>query len=395
MSIHVDYSKLAQGPCGNIEEAVEAFLYEGQVQDCMRYGSGHINDTFLLTCRKEGAPRQYILQRMNTNVFKDPEGLMKNISGVTTYLRQQILAAEGDPDRETLTLVKTRTGCCYYTDSMGSWWRMYLFITGASTYDTVEKEEDFYESARAFGQFQRLLSGYPVMELTETISGFHDTPARLETLKQAVRLNKMGRAALVAEEIQFVMDRAGDIPILMNALAAGQIPRRVTHNDTKLNNIMLDDVTGKAVCVIDLDTIMPGSSLFDYGDSIRFGANTGAEDETDLSRVALSLPLFRAFTKGFLEGCGKSLTDMELALLPMGAKLMTLECGIRFLTDYLEGDTYFKIHRKHHNLDRARCQFALVADMERKWSQMEQAVREAAISPAPTKRGPLSFQDTP
>lgn len=373
----MDYTKLAIGPCANIEEAVDSFPFEGNAADCRRYGNGHINDTFLLTSKDGDAEHKYILQRMNTHVFQDPRSLMKNVSSVTSYLRSQIVERGGDPDRETLTLVSTRDGDVCYTDSQGSWWRMYLFISGATTYDAVEKPEDFRQSARAFGNFQCLLSGYPVNGLNETIRDFHNTPARLEALRNAVKLDPLGRADKVRKEIDFVLERDRDIPVIMDHLKKGDIPYRVTHNDTKLNNIMIDDQTGQAICVIDLDTVMPGASLFDYGDSIRFGANTGAEDETDLSKVSLSLPLFQVFTEGFLEGCRGSLTPVELSLLPMGAKLMTLECGMRFLMDYLEGDVYFKIHREHHNLERARCQFRLVADMEQKWSRMERIVKEA------------------
>lgn len=376
----MDYTKLAMGPCAKIEEAAGSFLFQGEPVSCRRYGNGHINDTYLLTCKNGAEETKYILQRMNTHVFQDPRGLMKNVSGVTSYLRSRIIERHGDPDRETLTLVKTRSGdvCC--TDSIGSWWRMYLFIKGATTYDAVEKPEDFYQSAKAFGNFQCLLADYPVNELNETIRDFHNTPARLEALIRAAEQNKMGRAEYVKRELNFVLERTKDIPVIMENLKSGRMPYRVTHNDTKLNNIMIDNKTRQAICVIDLDTIMPGASVFDYGDSIRFGANTGAEDETDLNKVSLSLSLFQVYTEGFLEGCRGSLTQTEISLLPMGAKLMTLECGMRFLTDYLEGDTYFKIHREHHNLERARCQFKLVADMEEKWGHMERIVKEAAKS---------------
>lgn len=373
----MDYRKLALGPCAKIEEAVDSFLFQGHAADCRRYGNGHINDTFLLTSMDGGVEHKYILQRMNTHVFQDPRGLLKNVAGVTSYLRSRILERGGDPDRETLTLISTRDKDVCYKDSAGSWWRMYLFISGATTYDAVEKPGDFYQSARAFGNFQCLLAGYPVNELSETIPNFHNTPARLEALRNAVKLDPLGRADKVRKEIDFVLERDRDIPVIMDHLKKGDIPNRVTHNDTKLNNIMIDDQTGQAICVIDLDTVMPGASLFDYGDSIRFGANTGAEDETDLSKISLSLSLFQVFTKGFLEGCRGSLTPTERSLLPMGAKLMTLECGMRFLTDYLEGDVYFKIHRERHNLDRTRCQLRLVADMEQKWRLMDEIVKNA------------------
>lgn len=368
----MDYQAVALGACEKIEEAAGQFCIKGEPVECSRYGSGHINDTFLLSTKdNKGECSRYILQRMNTHVFKDPKGLMGNVSGVTTYLREQIQKSGGNPDRETLTLVKTRDGLDYYVDSLGLWWRMYLFIDDATGYDVVENEEDFYQSAKAFGNFQRLLDKYPVERLTETIPDFHNTPKRFETFIKAVQEDVCGRREQVKEEIEFVMARKDEMPVVMDKLKSGEIPYRVTHNDTKLNNILLDNQTREALCVIDLDTIMPGTALFDFGDSIRFGANTAVEDEKDLRKVSLSLPLFEAYTKGFLEGCAGSLTETEIRMLPWGAKLMTLECGMRFLTDYLEGDTYFHIHRPEHNLDRARTQFALVKDMEEKWEEMK------------------------
>lgn len=365
---------MSAGNCEKIDEVLEAYGFtEGKIS-CERYGSGHINDTFLVVCKKEAKEARYILQRMNHEVFKDPVGLMGNVEGVTKFLRKKIVEHGGDPDRETLNLVPTLDGAMFCRDANGNYWRVYLFIAEATCYNLVEKPEDFYQSGKAFGHFQRMLADYPAAELVETIPGFHDTPKRFETFQQAVAEDACGRAALVQREIQFVLDRASEMGAAKELLEAGKLPLRVTHNDTKLNNIMIDDTTGEALCIIDLDTIMPGMSIFDFGDSIRFGANTAEEDETDLGKVSLSLPLFEVYTKGFLEGCGGSLTEMEKKMLPMGAKLMTLECGIRFLTDYLQGDTYFKIHREHHNLDRTRTQFELVADMERKWGEMETIV---------------------
>lgn len=366
MSAEIDKSILS--------EAAGAFECKGAVISCQRYGSGHINDTFRLVCEE----RPYILQRMNTDIFRDPESLMKNIEGVTSFLRDQVVKDGGDPDRETLNLVKTREGNPFYVDSIGNYWRMYLFIEGATCYNLVEKPEDFYQSGKAFGHFQKLLAQYPAKELTETIPGFHDTPKRFETFKKAVKEDVLQRAGGVVDEIKFVMDRGPDMGLAANMLAKGELPLRVTHNDTKLNNIMIDDKTGEAVCIIDLDTVMPGLSIFDFGDSIRFGANTAEEDEQDLSKVSLSLPLFEIYTKGFLEGCQGSLTHAEIEMLPQGARLMTLECGMRFLTDYLQGDTYFRIAREKHNLDRCRTQFGLVADMEKKWGEMGAVVKSLA-----------------
>lgn len=362
--------------CDKIGEAIQAFDFQGSKKSCERYGSGHINDTFLVVNEEGDSSYRYILQRMNHEIFKDPVSLMKNVEGVTSFLRKKIIANGGDPNRETLNLVRTKEDKSHYKDSSGNYWRAYLFIGGATCYNLVEKPEDFYQSGKAFGHFQRLLADYPAKELSETIPNFHNTPVRFETFKQAVKDDVCSRAASVQKEIQFVMDRAEDMGAAQSKLEKGLLPYRVTHNDTKLNNIMIDDVTGEAVCIIDLDTIMPGLSIFDFGDSIRFGANTAEEDETDLSKVSLSLPLFDIYTKGFLEGCDGSLTAEEVKMLPMGAKLMTLECGMRFLTDYLQGDVYFKIHRENHNLDRTRTQFGLVADMEKKWGRMEEIVKK-------------------
>ena len=368
--------KEAVGKCSQLAEVLESFGWGETVTYCERYGSGHINDTFLVINKEGDAEKKYILQRMNHEIFKDVDGLMNNVSGVTAYLRDIIIKEGGDPERETLNLVPDVNGNLHHIDSIGSHWRVYLFISDATTYNQVEKIEDFYQSAKAFGHFQNLLAGYPVEKLVETIPAFHDTPKRFETFLKAVEEDVCGRAASVQEEIAFVMDRKDELGAVMDLQRAGEMPYRVTHNDTKLNNIMIDDNSGEAVCVIDLDTIMPGASVFDYGDSIRFGANTAAEDETDLSKVTLSLELFEAYTKGFLEGCAGKLTDVEVKMLPMGAKLMTFECGIRFLSDFLDGDTYFKTTKVNHNLFRCRTQFKLVSEMEKNRELMLEIVRK-------------------
>lgn len=367
---------MGDAQCTKIREAIDLLAFEGEPVSWERYGSGHINDTFRLICRDQDQERLYIIQRINHEIFTDPVSLMNNIAGVTSFLRDKITAQGGDPYRETLNIVKARDGKNYAQDSDGNYWRGYLFISGATCFDKVRNPEDFYQSGKAFGHFQRQLSEYPAEELTETIVDFHNTPVRLETFKRAVEEDIMGRAHLVQEEIKFVMDRAEEAGAAMKMLNEGKLPLRVTHNDTKLNNIMIDDATGEALCIIDLDTIMPGLSIFDFGDSIRFGANTADEDEPDVSKVSLSLPLYEIYTKGFLEGCQGSLTKEERDMLPMGAKLMTFECGMRFLTDYLQGDTYFRISRENHNLDRTRTQFGLVADMEKKWDEMMEIVRK-------------------
>ncbi len=363
--------------CAKIQEAIENIQFEGTYVEHLPYGSGHTNDTFAVIFQQaDGSRRRYILQRMNHEIFKDPEALMENINNVTSFLRKKIVEAGGDPERETLNVVPAKDGKSFFKDSIGSYWRGYVFIEGATSYDKVEKPEHFYQSAVAFGNFQKLLADYPAATLHETIPDFHNTTVRFETFKKAVQEDVMGRAKDVQAEIDFAMAREEDASVLMNMLKKGELPLRVTHNDTKLNNIMIDDKTGKGICVIDLDTVMPGLALNDFGDSIRFGANPAAEDEKDLSKVWMELSLFESFTKGFLEACGNSLTDNEIEMMPMGAKLMTFECGIRFLTDYLQGDTYFKVHREGHNLDRCRTQFKLVADMEEKWDQMKAIVEK-------------------
>lgn len=363
--------------CRGKKEAISGFLFEGTLLDEKPYGSGHINDTFLLTYRlANGLKRRYIMQRMNREIFTNPEELMENILNVTSFLREKIIKQGGDPDRETLNVIKTPDGGNYYVDSYGEYWRGYIFIENAISYDSVEKPDDFYQSAVAFGNFQRLLADYPAADLHETIKNFHNTVDRFEKFKKAVLEDACERAKNVQEEIQFVLEREADAHILGDMLAKGELPLRVTHNDTKLNNIMIDKETGKGVCVIDLDTVMPGLALNDFGDSIRFGASTGAEDETDLSKISCNLELFELYTKGFIEGCAGSLTENERRMLPMGAKIMTYECGLRFLMDYLQGDIYFKIHRDGQNVDRCRTQFKLVADMEAKWEQLGAIVKK-------------------
>lgn len=349
------------------KELMNQFQAEGEVISVEPYGSGHINHTYLANMA-DG--KRYILQGINTTIFKNTDELMENILNVTSYLRKEIESTGGDPARETLTVVMTKDGKSYFTDEDGSKWRVYEFIEGAQTFDAVESNEDFYQSAVAFGKFQAMLANFPADTLHETIPQFHDTAKRYRDFEKAVEADVKGRASKVAAEIAFVREHSKEVSELHDMLAKGELPLRVTHNDTKLNNIMIDSNSHKAICVIDLDTVMPGLSAHDFGDAIRFGANTAAEDEPDTSKVSLSLELFEIYVKGFLEGCGGRLTENEVKVLPMGAKMMTLECGMRFLADYLEGDVYFKISREDHNLDRCRTQFALVADMEKKWQQM-------------------------
>ena len=358
------------------EEAMNNFEFSGTLTEIIPFGSGHINDTFRLTFDTEGGERKYILQRMNKGIFQKPVELMENVMGVTSFLRNKIEKQGGDPDRETLNIVFAKDGRPYYVDSTGEYWRAYLFIQGASCYDKVENKNDFYQSAVAFGHFQGLLADYPAETLHETIANFHNTASRFEDFKAAVARDTCGHAKEVQDEINFVLERENLAHVLCDMLAENKLPLRVTHNDTKLNNIMIDDATGKAICVIDLDTVMPGLSVHDFGDSIRFGASTADEDEQDLSKVSCDLELFDLYTKGFIEGCAGSLTETEIDMLPIGAMVMTYECGMRFLSDYLDGDVYFKVHREGHNLDRCRTQFKLVADMEQKLEAMNEIVNK-------------------
>lgn len=359
------------------EKVAMQFALEGELKELSVFGNGHINDTLRATCElADGRTKRYIVQRMNDGIFKNPDELMENVMNVTSFLRKKIIAAGGDPDRETLNVIPTKDGKNYLTDENGDFWRCYIFIEDATSFDQVEKPEDFYNSAVAFGNFQRLLADYPAATLHETIKNFHNTVSRFADFKKAVEEDVAGRARDVQKEIQFVLDREADCHVICDALAKGELPLRVTHNDTKLNNIMIDNRTGKGLCVIDLDTVMPGSSLYDYGDSIRFGASTGAEDEQNLDLIWCDLELFEIYTKGYVEGCGGSLTETEVRMMPMGAKLMTLECGMRFLADHLQNDIYYKIHRENHNLDRARTQLKLVADMEAKWDEMNAIVEK-------------------
>jgi len=322
------------------------------------YGNGHINDTYLVHSMQD-----YILQKINKNVFTNPPAVMENILGVTGYLREKIIENGGNPDRETLTVICTTDGKPCYEDENGDFYRVYKFIDNAKSYDLVESPVQLYHAAKAFGKFQNMLADYPAEKLHETIVDFHNTRVRYEQFKTALANDKAGRAKDVAEEIKFVLDRECDAGVVVDAIAEGRIPLRVTHNDTKLNNVLLDETTGEGVCVIDLDTVMPGSLLYDYGDALRFGGSSGAEDEKDLDKIWFRIENFEAFTRGFMEEL-PSMTEEERKLLPFSIKLMTLECGARFLADYLNGDVYFKTHYPEHNLDRCRTQFKLVRDIE-------------------------------
>ena len=361
-----------------LNEVIAAYDFPETLLGAVRYGSGHINDTFCLICQpQEGKAIRYILQGLSVAAFPRQAELMENFVGITSYLRKKIEAAGGDPMRETLNLIFTREGNPYYTDSTGKAWRLMPYVEGTLCLQKATPEL-FEASARAFGRFQMLLADYPAHTLHESITNFHNTEDRFAKFLAALEADKLGRAREVGAEIQFVMERKADCSVALNALREGKLPLRVTHNDTKLNNVLIDEKTLEGICIIDLDTTMPGLSIYDFGDSIRFGANHSKEDEKDLSKVNFDIELYEVYTRGFLEGAKGSLTPAELEYLPWGARLMTLECGIRFLTDYLDGDNYFRIHYPEQNLDRTRTQFKLVADMEQQFDAMAAVVAKYA-----------------
>lgn len=362
-------------PTPDLERICAAFACEGAWISSCPIPSGHINDTYCSEFEAAGRRIKYVNQRINHLVFREPERLMENIERVTRFARERILEAGGDPDREALALVPTRDGKSFHRTPEGTYWRMFRYIDGARTYDRVEDLRHVYAASRAFGRFQRMLAGLPGERLHETIPDFHHTRKRFDAFLAAVEHDPLHRAAAVGPEIDFALARGRDAGEVVDGLASGLIPERVTHNDTKLNNVMIDDRTGEGVCVIDLDTVMPGSVLYDFGDSVRLGAATAAEDERDLSKVGFDLGLFDRLAQGYLDAARDFLVPAETARLAFSARLLTLECGVRFLTDHLKGDVYFKIHRDGHNLDRARTQFKMVAEMERRANDMESVVR--------------------
>ncbi len=357
-----------------IELITENFRIEGEFVSAEPYGNGHINDTRIIKTKSGDRDISYILQKINKNVFKNPAELMENYVGVTDFIREKVIERGGDPEREVINVIKTVDGKDFYCDENGEFWRMLVFITDNVSYDRVESPEQFYVCAVAFGNFQYLLRDYPAKTLHETIPNFHNTPDRFRQLKEAAQKDACGRLSEVGAELAFAKEREHFAGTFERAFAEGKLPLRVTHNDTKLNNILFDARTGDALCVVDLDTIMPGYAMNDFGDSIRFGATTAAEDEADLSKVNFDINLFELYAKGFIKGVNGGLTETELDFLPESAIMMTFECGMRFLADYLNGDTYFKIHRPKQNLDRARNQFKLVSDMEKVLPEMHKII---------------------
>ncbi len=347
------------------------FNIKGDFVEHKQNTNGHVNSTYILKFNENGEIKKYVLQMISTEIFKNPNGLMSNIVGVTQHIRKKNEEMNTPwADRCTLTFLPTVDGKYFYIDESNRCWRVYEFIDDVYTCNIIDNEEVFYNAGKAFGDFQNLLADYDINSLSETIENFHNTVSRFADFKKAVDENLSGRLDNVKDEVEFAVAREKDTHVLVDMIAEGKLPLRVTHNDTKLNNILFDNKTDKGICIIDLDTVMPGLSLYDFGDSIRFGANTAAEDEKDVSKVSLDLNLYEAYVKGYLDSAKNALTDLEKEMLPFGAKIMTYECGIRFLMDYLNGDKYFHTDYDDHNLVRARTQFALVADMEKKMDKM-------------------------
>lgn len=347
----------------------------GRVVDVKQCFNGHISRTFFVNVDEGDAERKYVMQEVNEYVFPDMDTLMNNIFAVTDFLYKKAVENGEDPSRSVLHFHKTKTGEYYCRADDGKPWRMYDFIDGADTYNSCPGPEFFTEVGRSFGNFTKEVAEFDATKLGEVIPNFHNTASRFQKFIEATEKNAAGRKDGVKKEIDFVLERKETCEKIVKMLASGEVPLRVTHNDTKLNNILIDDETKKGICIIDLDTIMPGSVLYDFGDAIRFGASTAAEDETDLNKVTVSMEMFSAFAKGYVGELKGFITDEEIRLLPLGALVITLETGMRFLTDYLDGDKYFHVARESHNLDRARNQFKLVADMEKRMDEMEKIIK--------------------
>ena len=341
------------------------FDIPGEFVSAAPYGSGHINDTYCVVFDQAGTRIRYIFQRINHNIFKNPAALMENVARVTAHLGTKI-ASEADCSRRALTLIPARDGKPFYCGADGNHWRVYLFIEKARTYDAVESTAQAFQAAQAFGQFQKMLADLPGPRLHHTIPDFHHTPKRFAALEKAVAADAANRAQMAQPEIAFALRHR----TICDVLLAANLPERVTHNDTKFNNVMLDDATGEGICVIDLDTVMPGLALYDFGDMVRTTTSPAKEDERDLSKVTMQFPMFEALVRGYLSSAGDFLTPAEKNFLPFSGKLITFEIGLRFLTDFLAGDTYFKAHRDGHNLDRCRTQFKLVESIEQQEAAM-------------------------
>jgi Ser/Thr protein kinase RdoA (MazF antagonist) len=365
-------------PERNLRSIAGAFRLYGDFRGGAPYGTGHINDTYAAVYDQSGSAVRYILQRINHHVFKDPPAVMENITRVTAHLHRKLEEARAsEVSRRVLTLVPTVDGQMWTRTASGNWWRCYLFIEKARSYDQIENAEQAFQAARAFGEFQKLLADLPAPRLLDTIPDFHNARQRFEALRAAIQTDACNRAAGVKSEIQFCFDREGIIDVLPRLQARGLLPERVTHNDTKLNNVMIDDASGEGICVIDLDTVMPGLILYDFGDLCRSGTRPTAEDERDLSKVEMRHDLFEALVRGYVASAGAFINQAEKDHLAFAAGLITFEIGMRFLTDHLQGDCYFKTHRPDHNADRARVQFKMVESFEQNERAMRRVVQDA------------------
>ena len=356
---------MSEKPKHDLRAVARQFQISGEFLEAAPYGSGHINDTYCAVFNQGGTRSRHIFQRINHNIFKQPVALMENVQRVTAHLAGKV-AGEADASRRVLTLIPARSGAAFFRDDADNIWRAYIFIEAARGYDAVEGPAQALSAAKAFGRFQKLLADLPAPRLNDTIPDFHHTPKRFAALEQAILKNVANRAMSAHREIQFALSRQAICSVLLNA----KLPERVTHNDTKFNNVLLDDRTGEGICVIDLDTVMPGLALYDFGDMVRTTTSPAKEDERDLSKVTMQFPMFEALARGYLNSAGDFLTQAEKGFLAFSGKLITFEIGIRFLTDYLEGDKYFKVHREGHNLDRCRTQFKLVESIEEQEEEM-------------------------
>lgn len=359
----------------SIKHVSKCFRFEGEYLRAEEILSGNVNNTYRLTYSSADGGRQYILQQINGYAFRHPEAIMRNIEQVTGHLRRKMLESGISPERRILNFIPVADGTMLHRDEYGNAWRAYRYIDRAFAYDRVEKPEHFFEAGRAFGEFQRLLSDFPAERLSHTIPNFHNTPRRFFDFVRAVSEDRAGRVRLLEREIDFFFDRRKMMGEIMRAVDAGELPVRATHNDTKINNVLIDQESEQAICVIDLDTVMPGSVLFDYGDAVRYGASRADEDEEDLSKIELDMELFSRFTEGFIGQVNGFLTRRELELLPLGIRVITCELAMRFLTDYIDGDLYFKVKSPEHNLVRARAQMRLLEDVERKYDEILRTVR--------------------
>ena len=358
-----------------LQEISKKFQIYGEILHAEPCKIGHINETYTATYDQGGTRVRYIHQKINQNVFQNPEGVMENVMRVTTHLRNKLVEEKaGDITRRTLTVVPTRAGHSYFRNRAGDFWRTFVFIEGVQTFEAVQTVEQAYQAGFAFGQFQRLLSDLPGARLHETIPSFHNTRLRFGALQKAIADDHYNRAVLAKAEIEAALKLEPIVDVLLNALARGEIPERVTHNDTKFNNVMMDVVSGKAMCVVDLDTVMPGLVHYDFGDMVRTTTSPTVEDELDLTKVQMQMPMFETLACGFLQGCGGFLTPAEKSHLAFCGKLITFTIGIRFLTDFLNGDKYFRVHRPQHNLDRCRTQLKLVESIAQQEEQMQKLV---------------------